>query len=316
MSIQSRRTFLKGAAAAAGFGASSAIAVSKAARRVFAAEQPPRIKYCKCNETFRDWPQEKIFKFVAQCGYRGVEIAPFTLSNYVTDVGSKERAKLRKYADEARIQIVGLHWLLAKTEGLHLTSPDPDVRHKTTEYLRELGKFCKDLGGSLLVFGSPQQRNLMPGVSRDEGMRYAAEVFRAAMPTLEKLDVMLALEPLGEGTTNFMITAADTVELAEMVDSPNCRLILDCKAMVTESTPIPELIRKHASWLVHFHANDANRQGPGMGELDFVPIFEALRDIKYRGWVSVEVFDYSPGPKALARESIQYMKKIEAKVFG
>ena len=45
-----------------------------------------------------------------------------------------------------------------------------------------------------------------------------------------------------------------------------------------------------------------------MGDLDFVPIFEALADIDYRGWVSVEVFDYSPGVEALASESIRYMQ--------
>lgn len=312
MSSQSRRMFLKGAA---GLGAAVAVAGSEAARNVFAAEKPARMRYCKCNETFKDWPQEKVFKFIAECGYGGVEIAPFTISNYVTDIPQKQRTELRKHADEANIRIVGLHWLLARTEGLHLTHPDAAVRRKTTEYLCELAKFCSDLGGDVMVFGSPKQRNLRPGVSRDEGMKYAAEVFRAAMPTLEKLEIMLALEPLGHGTTNFMVTAADTVELAEMVDSPNCKLLLDCRAMGTESTPIPELIRKYGSWLIHFHANDANRQGPGMGDVDFVPIFEALRDIKYRGWVSVEVFDYSPGPEALARESIEYMKKVEAKVF-
>ena len=312
MSSQSRRTFLKGAV---GVGTAATISASDAARKVFGAEKPVRMKYCKCNETFKDWPQEKIFKFIAECGYGGVEIAPFTISNYVTDIPRKERTQLRKHADDAKIRIVGLHWLLARTKGLHITHPDASVRQKTTEYLCELAKFCSELGGDVMVFGSPQQRNLQPGVSRDEGMKYAAEVFRGAMPTLEKLGIMLALEPLGHTTTNFMVTAADTVELAEMVDSPNCKLLLDCKAMVTESTPIPELIRKHGSWLIHFHANDANRRGPGMGDLDFVPIFEALRDIKYRGWVSVEVFDYKPGPEALARESIEYMKKVEAKVF-
>jgi sugar phosphate isomerase/epimerase len=55
-------------------------------------------------------------------------------------------------------------------------------------------------------------------------------------------------------------------------------------------------------------------RGPGMGELDFVPIFEALGQIDYRGWVSVEVFDYAPGVEALARESIEYMQDCVARL--
>ena len=72
---------------------------------------------------------------------------------------------------------------------------------------------------------------------------------------------------------------------------------------------IPDLLRENAKILHHFHANDPNMRGPGMGDLDFLPIFQALAHIDYRGWVSVEVFDYTPGPEALARESIQYLQR-------
>ena len=81
-----------------------------------------------------------------------------------------------------------------------------------------------------------------------------------------------------------------------------------CFATVTsEGRPIPDIIRENAPYMVHFHANDANRLGPGMGDIDFLPIFEALGQINYQGWVSVEVFDYSPGVERLTRESIDYM---------
>lgn len=311
MSSQSRRTFFKRAAAAAGFGSTFAVS-----RSLLGAHRPAPMKYAMCNETFGDWPQEKIFKFLAGCGYGGVEIAPFTINNDVTEVSSRQRATLRKQADAAGVQIVGLHWLLAKTEGLHLTSPDRKTRRKTAAYLGELAKFCADLGGRVMVFGSPKQRNLLPGVSRTEGMKHAAKVLRAAMPVLQETDVVLALEPLTSKETDFMNTAADAVELAEMVDSPHCKLLLDCKAMIAEPTPIPDLIRKHGSSLVHFHANDPNLRGPGMGKLDFVPIIKALRDVRFRGWVSVEVFDYTPGPERLARESIAYLRRVEAEVAG
>jgi sugar phosphate isomerase/epimerase len=77
--------------------------------------------------------------------------------------------------------------------------------------------------------------------------------------------------------------------------------------MATEAVPAPSLILEHRRLLAHFHANDPNRQGPGFGQLDFRPIFRALGEIDYAGWVSVEVFDYAPGIENLARKSIEYM---------
>lgn len=265
------------------------------------------MKFAICNETFLDWPFEKAFGFARDCGYTGIEIAPFTIHTDARQITSQRRAEVRRQAEEAGLDVIGLHWLLAKTEGLYLTTPDAAVRRATGQYLEELARLCRDLGGSILVFGSPMQRNLLPGVSHEEAMKYAAEVFQAAMPVLEDLDVTLAVEPLGPAEGDFLLTAADGVRLIEMVGSPHCRLHLDCKAMSTEKEPIAEIIRRFAPWLVHFHVNDPNRQGPGMGELDFMPILSALGEIDYRGWVSVEVFDYSPGPERLAKESIEYL---------
>ena len=64
---------------------------------------------------------------------------------------------------------------------------------------------------------------------------------------------------------------------------------------------------------MHFHANDPNLLGPGMGEVDFVPIFQALKDIGYDGWISVEVFDYSPGAEAICEQSLAYLRDVAAR---
>jgi len=314
MSLQTRRTFLGRAAAAVGTSAAFPLAGLTLAARAWSAEKKSARKFAICNETFKDWPLDRAFALAAECGYTGIEIAPFTISIYVTDVPAGRRTEIRRQAEKAGIEVVGLHWLLAKTKGFHLTSPEAEVRRKTARYLGDLAQFCADLGGKVLVFGSPQQRNRLPGVTRADGMKHAADVLQALMPSLEKLDLVLALEPLTPKETNFMTTAADAVELSGLVASPRCRLHLDCKAMASESTPIPELIRRHHALLAHFHANDPNLQGPGFGKLDFVPIFKALDEVDYRGWVSVEVFDYAPGPERLARESIEYMRKCVAKL--
>jgi sugar phosphate isomerase/epimerase len=272
------------------------------------------MKFAICNETFLDWPMERAAAFAAECGYTGFELAPFTLGPSVSAISAGERKKLRETITRAGLEVIGLHWLLAKTTGLHVTSRDEATRRRTTEYLIELVRLCSDLGGTLMVFGSPGQRNLVEGMSSEEGRELAARTFEPVLPVLEKHGVTLALEPLGPAEGNFLLTAAETMELARRLDSPRVRLHLDCKAMSSESHPIPDLIRRYRAEMAHFHANDPNRRGPGMGELDFAPILKALHEIEYDGWVSVEVFDYEPGPERLARESIENLRLALARL--
>jgi sugar phosphate isomerase/epimerase len=217
---------------------------------------------------------------------------------------------VRQQAEEAGLEIVGLHWILAKTEGFQLTSRDPTVRRHTAEYLRALAELCADLGGRVMVFGSPQQRNLAPGVSYEDGEAYAEEVLHAVVPACAQFGVTLALEPLAPAETNFMLTAESAIHLAKHIAPRHCRVNLDVKAMATEAKPIADVIRASREWLAHFHANDPNLLGPGMGEVDFAPIFAALKEIDYKGWVSVEPFKYEPSPAEVARRSIDYMRRF------
>src|SRR5437763_933779 len=103
------------------------------------------MKIAICNETFQDWPFSRAFEFTAQCGYTGIEIAPFTISTYASDISQEKRTEIRRLADAAGLQVVGLHWLLAKTEGFYLTSPEPAVRRKTADYLAQLAALCSEL---------------------------------------------------------------------------------------------------------------------------------------------------------------------------
>ena len=274
------------------------------------------MKFAICNETFQDWPFEKAFAFARDCGYTGIELAPFTMATYAYDISPTQRDQVRRQAEQASLEVVGLHWLLAKTEGFYLTSPDAEVRKRTGEYLSELARLCRDLGGKVLVLGSPLQRNLLPGVSHDQAMQHSADVIKRAMAVIQQCGVTLAVEPLGPQEGEFLLTAESGIKLIELVDSPNCRLHLDVKAMSSETKPVVDIICDSARWLEHFHANDANRRGPGMGDIDFVPIFQALQDIDYQGWVSVEVFDYTPGIEALARDSITYMQSCLQNLGG
>ena len=268
-------------------------------------------RYAICNETFGDWSLAKACDFAAAAGYSGIEVAPFTLAPLATDLSAPTRSEMRRTIARAGLDCVGLHWLLAKTEGFHVAHPDAAVRGHTVEYLGELARLCNDLGGRVLVFGSPKQRSLLPGVSPEQAVDFIHEVFSRLVPVLETTDTVVAIEPLSLAETDVLTTAAETCRLIDRIGSPHVRLHLDVKAMSSEREAIPEIIVASARHLEHYHANDTNLQGPGFGAVDFGPIFRALDEIRYAGWVSIEVFDYAPGPERLARESIDYMRRVE-----
>ena len=273
--------------------------------------QPPRlheqVKYAICNETFGDWPAEKALRLAKESGYTGWEVAPFTLTDDIVQYSDAERQSYRELVASHGLELIGLHWLLAQTNGFHLTTLDAQVRQSTTQYFCHLTRLCADLGGDVMVLGSPQQRNYPDTQTSEQAMEAAADCLRGVLPALEEHGVRLALEPLGRGEGNFLNTAAEGRELMQRLDHPNVGLHLDVKAMSDEPTPIPQIIRENADAMMHFHANDPNLRGPGMGDVDFVPIFEAVKDVGYDGWISVEVFDYSLGPETILRESMANM---------
>jgi len=257
-----------------------------------------------CNELFEGWDFARVCREVKAIGFEGLEIAPFTLAPGITDVSAERRRELRRIVEDAGLVTIGLHWLLAKTEGFYLTTPDASVRRKTAGYLVELAEATRDLGGSLMVFGSPKQRDLLPGVSYDQAFEYAAEVFTGIMPALDGLGVDFCLEPLAPSETNFLNTCAQAEALIARVGHPRFKLHMDVKAQSGEPAgTVPELIARHAVSAGHFHAQDVNLRGPGMGEIDFKPILQALVDSGYDRWVSVEVFDFTPGAEETALQS-------------
>lgn len=280
------------------------------------------MKYAICNEMFELWNTEKGFdferfcRFATECGYEGVEIAPFTLATDATEISQSRRKELRRIAETVGIEITGLHWLLAKTNRYHLTSPDPLIRKKTANYFLELVRLCADLGGKFMVLGSPNQRSLLPNVSMNEALQYAEEILLETVPLCEQLGVKIALEPLPPDETDFWNTAEQVVAFIEKLGTLNAKapefiaLHLDCKAMCSESEPIPQIIHKNAKHVIYVHVNDPNRQGPGFGSLQYGPILAALREIGYAGWLSLEPFDYSPGVEVLAKKSIEYLKSL------
>jgi sugar phosphate isomerase/epimerase len=283
------------------------------------------VRYAICNELFAGWDLGRTCACVARAGYAGIELAPSTLAPAgVQALDDAARSAIGRQAADAGLAVVGLHWVLAGPPGLHLTSRDGAVRRRTSEYLLLLTDCCADLGGSVLVLGSPRQRTLEAGMDVPEGCRLAADCLAPAVERAADRGVRWCLEPLPRAETNFLNTLDAALALDALLGrGPALGVQLDVKSLSAES-PEPtrpdlpiEAHAAHAGRFGHLHANDRNRRGPGTGDVAFDRLFAALRRVGYGGWASVEVLDRHGGdPEEIARESLRHLRRAEDSTGG
>jgi len=274
------------------------------------------MKFAVCNEIFQDYPLEEQFALAARLGYDAIEIAPFTLEKRVTDISGEQRARIVVLGREHGLEIAGIHWVLVGPDDLHITSPEPVVRERTVQYLRDLVRFGCDIGGRVMVVGSPKQRNILPGVNPEDARAWFAYALAEAARVPGAEGFQVCIEPLLSDSTNMITTAAEAREMAGRISLPNVGVILDVNSMSHEEADLPAAIRATRDYLRHFHVNDPCQRGPGWGDVDFRPILKALLEIGYTGYASVEVFDFTLDPVEHAGKSLQYLRDTLRQVTG
>jgi sugar phosphate isomerase/epimerase len=269
------------------------------------------MKFALCNEMFEKRPMAEVCSVAGSLGYHGIEIAPFTLAASAKDVTPNARKEARRIIEDHGLETVGLHWLFAGPTGLHMTTTDNQIRARTRDYLSCLLDLCSDLGGKVLVLGSPKQRSIVEGQTKDGAWQRAVELLSSVLDKAGSLGLTICLEPLSPAETNFINTVAEGMKMVRQINYPNLKIHLDVKAMCSEPTPVPDVIRSvRLEDIGHFHVNDSNLYGPGMGDVDYGPIAEAINEVGWNKWLSVEVFKYDPDPETIARKSIEYLRKF------
>ena len=275
-------------------------------------------KYAMCNESMAklNWTQQ--CQIVGNAGYKGIEIAAFTLiKQSVEEMIPRKRKEMISAMKNAGIECVGLHWLLTPPpKGLHFTTPDSAVRQNTITYFLKLIDFCSDLGGPYMIFGSPKQRNTM-GIPVEEAKKYFAEGLTIVADQAQKRSVKILIEPLGKNATDVVNTLAEALELAQQVNHPAVQIMFDFHNTTDEAEPFDVLLRKYFKHIHHVHVQetDGKHLGTGTAVNDYVKAFQTLKDLQYDKWISLEVFDFSPGGKKIAEESMRVLKQIENKLL-
>jgi len=272
------------------------------------------VRLALCNEVIAGMEFARQCAFAATLGYDGLEVAPFTLDEQPHLMGANARAALRRASADAGIVLSGLHWLLVKPAGLSITSDDPAVRARTIDVMRRLIDLCADLGGHVLVHGSPAQRRLPEGKDADSARQRGRDAFAAIAEDAARAKVIYCIEALAPPEANFINRIAEAAKIVQEIGNPHLRTMIDCSAAsLAEKESLCDLIDRWlpSGLIAHIQFNDPNRRGPGQGEVRFAPVMAALRRHRYTGWGAVEPFDYRPDGPAAAARAIGYLRAIE-----
>ncbi len=265
-----------------------------------------------CNEAFEQTPFVDVCRTLRGIGYEGIEIAPFTMAPDPVEITPAQR---REYADimhSEGLTFVGLHWLMVSPKGLHVTTPDEALRLRSWQHIRNLIDLCADLGpGGVMIFGSPLQRSTTGGLTVEQATRNYVDGLESVARQARGRGVTILVEALPKAQSDVVTTLDQAAAIVGEINSPAIQTMFDTHNAVDESEPHTALLEKHFSIIKHVHVNETDGRYPGTGDYDFGAILKKIQALNYKGWVSLEVFDFKPNAEEIAQASYAYLKKHE-----
>jgi len=240
-------------------------------------------------------------------GCDGVELAPNAIWPEPVDASASQRAALRESIANEGLELVGFHALFYTRPDLQLFA-DAASRRDWTGYLNKLSALCGELGGKVLIVGSPKNR-VRHGRSDVDSLAWAAEAFRDAAIAAASSGVIVCIEPLPAKETEFIVSSDEGAALVARVGHPGFGLHLDAKAMFEQGEDIPAAIARHGRSAKHFHVGDPGLAPPGSTGFDHAPVGRALRASGYDGYVSIEMRRGFGPTMDVITESVNYTRR-------
>jgi 5-keto-L-gluconate epimerase len=248
---------------------------------------------------FRDKLSVSIRK-VAALGYDGVELALLDASQ--VDL-PEIKGLLREFGLELPVISTGQVFADAR---LWLTHGDAGVRRRTIERLKGLVDLASEFGAMVNV---GRVRGPLDPDDREGSEARFIDGIRDVAESGRSRGVRIILEPVNRYEINFINSVVEGVEMIGKIGHPSVSLMPDVFHMNIEDASIEGSLRLAGEHVAYVHFADSNRLAPGDGHLDFKSILAALREIRYDGFVTLEMLPH-PDPDTAASRGIDYLKKL------
>ena len=239
-------------------------------------------------------------ELAARLGFDAVEIFPPAPEAVAPEI---VRPLLERHGLELAAVGTGGGWAMHKW---HFTHANAAIRAKAREFARGMVEAGAALGVPAIV-GSMQGK-IEGDVTREQALAWLKEALEELAGVAESHGRGLFYEPLNRYETNMFNRLGDTVEFLRSLRAQNITILADMFHMSIEEVSIADALREAGSLVGHFHFADSNRRAIGWGHTEVEPIVEALRDIRYSGYISGEALAI-PNPEAAATQTIQSFRR-------
>jgi len=246
-----------------------------------------------------DYP--KGVKLVAAAGYDAYEVSPW-LPRRFTD---SDISKLGGLLERNALEFSGFTAIYPPE--MVLASPSPIIRRKAVLYTNRLIELVQRLGGRGICWGSSRARQIPSDVAPRVGYGWLAKLLRTSGEWAEKREVEIAIEPINRFESSNIHTVKEALALAKTANRRSVGIVYDTHHASFEETSFTKPIYRAGKHIMAVHVSDCNRRIPGKGHIDFEPIFDALRKVRYAGYVTLEAtFEHN-----ILREMTTARKRLE-----
>lgn len=252
---------------------------------------------------------------IKAAGFDGVEVPLFRPAAFAA-------ADIRKGIAENALECTICSVL---TGGLNMISDDAAVRAATRQHMVDCVKSAAEVGAKIIAGPLYAPVGYLPGRRRTaDEWKWAVDCYQSIGPALSEYGVTIAIEPLNRFETYFLNTAADAVALCDQIGHPNVGILFDTFHANIEEKDIAAGYRTVGRHLKHVHTCENDRGIPGSGHVEWSAVFQALRDVRYDGWLTIESFgfalgelsaaasiwrDIAPTPESIAFEGVKFLKE-------
>jgi 5-keto-L-gluconate epimerase len=185
-------------------------------------------------------------------------------------------------------------------DGLSFVSPERPLRNEILRRMKLNIDFASRHNASVIIGGVRGDTPAAKGAGRDEVLSRVRECTEQLLEYAVKRDVTLVFEAVNRYEIACGKSLDDTANIIRSYNHSNLKMLADTYHMNIEEVSFYNSICNNSDVLGYVHLCDNNRMAAGLGRLDFTPIFKALTDMKYDGYLCAEVLPL-PNPETVLR---------------